>query len=194
MSQEPSCFNLSTACVFRPMRSAAILAVFSEVSAPTPGIFSWTSCPLLSACGGRPGEKIMSLVFLTARRIEAMMSGVAMKAPASGCFGGCCWLASISASPLPGLEISYSPPRQDFHGSRVGRQSIGCDGWAGSGELNSISNSTGSPSASGQGLAGGCLSSNSSTSGPCETSALTLSAREAHDFTRQNLKQRYYGL
>jgi hypothetical protein len=50
----------------------------------------------------------MSLVFFTARKIEAMMSGVAMNAAASGALGrgGC--VASIENSPLSRRTDGYS--------------------------------------------------------------------------------------
>ena len=84
MSQDPSCFSLSTASEFRPIRSAAIRAVSSAVSTPTPLIFNCTSLPLTSTCGARPGEKIRSLVFGAACSIDAMMFGVGGIAAASG--------------------------------------------------------------------------------------------------------------
>src|SRR5271169_300972 len=76
MSQEPSSFNFSTANEFRPIRSAAMRAVSSALSTPTPLIFNCISCPWSSTCGARPGENIRSLVFGAACSMEAMILAV----------------------------------------------------------------------------------------------------------------------
>src|ERR1700722_11431601 len=77
MSQEPSSFSFSKACLLRPIRSFAIRAVSSGFSTPTPAIFNCTSSPFTSTGGARPGEKIKSLIFGAARNIVAMMVLVA---------------------------------------------------------------------------------------------------------------------
>src|ERR1700733_7221554 len=76
MSQEPSSFSLPTAKEFRPIRSAAMRAVSSALSTPTPLIFNCMSWPWSSTCGARPGEKIRSLVFGAACSMDAMILAV----------------------------------------------------------------------------------------------------------------------
>src|SRR5580700_5081182 len=108
MSQEPSSFSFSMACLLRPIRSFAIRAVSSGFSTPTPAIFNWTSSPFTSTCGARPGEKIKSLIFGAARSIVAIMVLVATGGAAAAAGPPRAVEAAGAVGTATGTSISHS--------------------------------------------------------------------------------------
>src|SRR5580704_1754042 len=117
MSQEPSSLSFCTANEFRPIRSAAIRAVSSEESTPTPLIFNCMSWPWSSTCGARPGENIRSLVFGAACNMDAMMLAVGAwptcsAAGAAGAIGATVGAIFESAMASPPQPSGKGPARR----------------------------------------------------------------------------------
>src|SRR5579863_3906601 len=113
MSQEPSSFNFSTANELRPIRSAAMRAVSSAESTPTPLIFNCINWPWSSTCGARPGENIRSLVLGAACNMDAMMLAVGAWPACSAAGGAGTAGAAVGAMFASGMA---SPPQPSGRG------------------------------------------------------------------------------
>jgi len=92
--------SLSNATRLVPMNSPAMRVVSSAVSIGTCSIFTGTSWPLSSTCGGRPGEKMRSLTFFETRSMaeSSAVVGKAALAAAAGAAG-----TPVGGVPLGGI-------------------------------------------------------------------------------------------
>src|SRR5262252_1484724 len=79
MSLDPCSRSVLIACLLSPIRSAAICRVSSAESTVIPGTCTGIICPYTWTCGGRPGEKIKSLIFSAARSMALSKAGVAIR-------------------------------------------------------------------------------------------------------------------
>src|ERR1039457_5161256 len=75
MSHAPCSRRVVIACLLSPIRSAAMWRVSSGVREVSPGTCTGIIWPYTWTCGGRPGEKIRSLIFSEARSIAPRSAG-----------------------------------------------------------------------------------------------------------------------
>ena len=77
-SHAPSSFNVRSECSFPSMRSRATRAVSWGCRTGRSGMATGINSPCLSTCGGRPGEKMRSLIPSPESSIAAIIAGVSI--------------------------------------------------------------------------------------------------------------------